>query len=927
MVNLYEYEILENGKSYKLVDYITYQFDGNLYLIIDKIDNKVILLDNNFEQFYGVENNEDVTLDFLEISKNVIEGVINMHKTLFFKFNGYTLDLKHKNNNSNLIFVSLDVLEMKDDFYKEQYLERIHEITKLNAELFLKNKLLNLTNETMWIYTPVNNNIEWFINDKSEFKLIENSIRSVKTLQDWEKFIPASNLDDFRNSFNEIFNNKSKFWEYEYNVNIYNKEYFIQVLADIERDEDNKVILMYGTIRNKTLFKNNLEKIMYQNELNKTLLNIMENLSTHSNWYNDLYKSFEIIGKTLEVDRVYYFSKDKSKFEQGYEYNQKLEWSVESVEPQIENPDLQNVPEDIVSDYVSEIKEKGIYNKIVDKIEDSSLKELLASQQIKSIIICPLIINDIEYGFIGFDDCRSERSWVDFEITFLKTIAGLISKNIENNENRIKIYKKEMDNNIIIDNISEGFCCLDDDFNIIEWNRSAENITNLSKREVQDKSFWSVFKSLINSTLFKDLKNNNTENKKYSKIYIEEIKKWFEIKTDNYSSCTVLLFKDISEEIFKNDKLLFAKIFEEYNRDMFIIFNSKLEIEWINNKFINFVKMNFEDLYKENLQKLMKEFNFSINFKKELTKLKNLNNLSIEAKVGEVNYELIIEDIKENQYKNKFILIIKDVTLFKNIEINNLLNENNNLKTLLNKNTEMHELLQNKYVQTLANKEMLCSIISHDFISPLNSLLLNIEMIENVITNNNEYEKLSKITINSKNMISKLSNDLRDIGVLNKLDKIKDENNLISISIVNYMKDRLLHYESLASNKNIKIITDFQDEIITIDSKIFEIILNNLLSNAIKFSRLNSEIFISLYADDKYVILYLKDSGPGFTEEDIKKMYKPFQTLSAKPTNKESISGLGLYMVKSMVEICNGEISFETELNKGTTFIVKIPRT
>lgn len=405
MVNLYEYEILENGKSYKLVDYITYQFDGNLYLIIDKIDNKVILLDNNFEQFYGVENNEDVTLDFLEISKNVIEGVINMHKTLFFKFNGYTLDLKHKNNNSNLIFVSLDVLEMKDDFYKEQYLERIHEITKLNGELFLKNKLLNLTNETMWIYTPVNNNIEWFINDKSEFKLIENSIRSVKTLQDWEKFVPASNLDDFRNSFNEIFNNKSKFWEYEYNVNIYNKEYFIQVLADIERDEDNKVILMYGTIRNKTLYKNNLEKIMYQNELNKTLLNIMENLSTHSNWYNDLYKSFEIIGKTLEVDRVYYFSKDKSKFEQGYEYNQKLEWSVESVEPQIENPDLQNVPEDIVSDYVSEIKEKGIYNKIVDKIKDSSLKELLASQQIKSIIICPLIINDIEYGFIGCDDC------------------------------------------------------------------------------------------------------------------------------------------------------------------------------------------------------------------------------------------------------------------------------------------------------------------------------------------------------------------------------------------------------------------------------------------------------------------------------------------------------------------------------------------
>jgi len=107
-------------------------------------------------------------------------------------------------------------------------------------------------------------------------------------------------------------------------------------------------------------------------------------------------------------------------------------------------------------------------------------------------------------------------------------------------------------------------------------------------------------------------------------------------------------------------------------------------------------------------------------------------------------------------------------------------------------------------------------------------------------------------------------------------------------------------------------------------------ILDNILSNAIKFSPLEKTITINVEQatnkfKDSIVRIEVKDNGPGFSKEDLSKIFGAFQRLSAQPTGGESSSGLGLSIVKKLVELHNGKISVESKLGKGSKFIIDFP--
>jgi signal transduction histidine kinase len=102
-------------------------------------------------------------------------------------------------------------------------------------------------------------------------------------------------------------------------------------------------------------------------------------------------------------------------------------------------------------------------------------------------------------------------------------------------------------------------------------------------------------------------------------------------------------------------------------------------------------------------------------------------------------------------------------------------------------------------------------------------------------------------------------------------------------------------------------------------------VLYNLISNAIKFSPFEKEIIISVIDTNKTFTISVKDKGPGISEEDQEKLFNKFNKLKNKPTNNESSSGLGLYIVKKLLKNLHGEIEVISELGKGTTFKLTIP--
>lgn len=114
-------------------------------------------------------------------------------------------------------------------------------------------------------------------------------------------------------------------------------------------------------------------------EVNNKLVN-------YNDWYKVINECFEIIGKVANVDRVYYFECITDSDSNEMFLNQKLEWSAQDIEPQIENPELQNIPLELVGDFFEPIMKNLPFIKIVREMKDSNTKEALVSQDIQSAV-------------------------------------------------------------------------------------------------------------------------------------------------------------------------------------------------------------------------------------------------------------------------------------------------------------------------------------------------------------------------------------------------------------------------------------------------------------------------------------------------------------------------------------------------------------
>ncbi len=136
--------------------------------------------------------------------------------------------------------------------------------------------------------------------------------------------------------------------------------------------------------------------------------------------------------------------------------------------------------------------------------------------------------------------------------------------------------------------------------------------------------------------------------------------------------------------------------------------------------------------------------------------------------------------------------------------------------------------------------------------------------------------------------------------------------------------EELAHKISL---KGLDFVKKYDKKIpkISLDPKLTKIIIQNLISNAVKYTPRKGKVIFSLKTDKKDLIIKVKDNGIGIPANEQKKIFN--KLFRASNTNAEETegTGLGLYIIKKILDTCDGEISFTSKLNKGSTFIVKIP--
>ncbi|MBO9583850.1 MAG: PAS domain S-box protein [Flavobacterium sp.] len=217
-------------------------------------------------------------------------------------------------------------------------------------------------------------------------------------------------------------------------------------------------------------------------------------------------ETYNIIGKAAKVDHMYYYEKDVI-------YNtvsQKYKWSREGVTHQI--TPLRQMTEENLQEIYDAASQRKILNTLTRRLKDSYFKKLLIDNEIQSILILPIYINDIFTGFIGFDDCTTERKWSEDEINIFQVLANNISSALERNRNETKIIESEEKFKLIANNIpGTVYLSKFDAFSTkIFLNDEVLNLTGYSKSEFIENNL--SFLSLIHPEDKEEVINNQIDN-------------------------------------------------------------------------------------------------------------------------------------------------------------------------------------------------------------------------------------------------------------------------------------------------------------------------------------------------------------------------------------------------------------------------------
>ncbi len=258
----------------------------------------------------------------------------------------------------------------------------------------------------------------------------------------------------------------------------------------------------------------------------------------------------------------------------------------------------------------------------------------------------------------------------------------------------------------------------------------------------------------------------------------------------------------------------------------------------------------------------------------------------------------------------------------KNLELKveertNELNESNKeLKKAYHRVLELNE-----------EKNEFLGIAAHDLKNPLTAVSAFAEIIktDKDLPNEQKEDFLDEIIKASGRMFSIVKN-LLDVNVI---EQGKLNTKLEGVSIKGVNAELVSQFSEAAAKKNINIVQNYHDDrvLVLADYNLTLQVMQNIISNAIKFSPADKNIFLNTCRIDgsDLIEISIKDEGPGFTEQDKKKLFQKFARLSARPTGGEHSTGLGLSIVKKLVEMMNGSIRLESEPGGGAEFIITLP--
>jgi signal transduction histidine kinase len=215
------------------------------------------------------------------------------------------------------------------------------------------------------------------------------------------------------------------------------------------------------------------------------------------------------------------------------------------------------------------------------------------------------------------------------------------------------------------------------------------------------------------------------------------------------------------------------------------------------------------------------------------------------------------------------------------------------------------------------------SNLSHELKTPLNIILASIQMIENSHCVSNESKYIPIMKQNCFRLL-RLINNLIDIT---RIDSGFLKFNFANYNIVSVVEDITLSVTNYSESRGIDIVfdTDIEEKIIACDPDKIERIILNLLSNSIKFTNPGGSIFVNIYDNKEKIAIKVKDTGIGIPADKLSAIFERFRQVDCALQREYEGSGIGLSLVKALVEAHKGSITVQSQCEQGTEITIELP--
>lgn len=210
--------------------------------------------------------------------------------------------------------------------------------------------------------------------------------------------------------------------------------------------------------------------------------------------------------------------------------------------------------------------------------------------------------------------------------------------------------------------------------------------------------------------------------------------------------------------------------------------------------------------------------------------------------------------------------------------------------------------------------------VSHEMKTPISSIKGFAQLLENENLTEEEKKDYVGIIVEESDRLLNISTNILKLSKLQNKDKLTNKKD---IDIAEQIKKVVNVLEKKWSEKNIQISVNLPKTIINGDEELLHQVWMNLIDNSIKFTKENGKINISIKKNNNNVEISIKDNGIGMTEEEKKKVFERFYQVDQSHYSEGS--GLGLSIVKRIINLSDGKIRIESEKGKGSNFIIELP--